>query len=126
VPQKLDATTISGYKTPDGAWKYTSYGYDGLARPSSVANPDGTSVGHSYSDWTDEVTNERGHKKRSYLDAFGKLVKVEELDASNSVYATTTYAYDEDVERGFFSNTFANRFLLFLQGFARKAAQSAE
>ncbi len=94
VAQKLDSTTVSGYKTPDAGWKYASYAYDGLGRVTTITGADGTTVSHSYTGWQDEVTNQRGYKKRYIEDAFGRLAKVEELDASGGLYSTTTYSYD--------------------------------
>ena len=95
VPQRLDSTTLSGYEAPGAGWKYATFSFDALERLGSLTKPDGTSMAHDYSTtWQDETTNERGFKKRYSSDAFGRLVKVEELDASHAVYATTTYTND--------------------------------
>jgi YD repeat-containing protein len=85
---------VSTYQTP-GSWKYTSYEYDGLGRVTTQTNADSTTVTNDCTTaWQVTATNERGYKTRYYYDAFQRLVKVEELDASHQVYATTTYSYD--------------------------------
>jgi RHS repeat-associated protein len=94
VPQDI-ASVLTSYQTPDAGWKYVSYAYDGLRKVTTQTNADGTSVSHDYATaWQDLVTNERGYKTRYYYDAFNRLGKVEELDASHQLYATTTYGYD--------------------------------
>jgi len=96
VSQDLDSAQVTGYKTPEAGWKYTSYAYDGLSRVTAQNNADGTTISTSYSisDWITTVTNQRGFKKRYTYDFFDRLVKVEELDASHVVYATTIYTHD--------------------------------
>lgn len=95
VSQDLATSSINGYKTPESGWKYSSYVYDGLGRVTSTTGADGTSTSTDYSTaWQQLVTNPRGYKHRYYYNAFGQLAKVEELNASHALYATTTYAYD--------------------------------
>ncbi|MBI2831198.1 MAG: hypothetical protein HYX79_02970, partial [Chloroflexi bacterium] len=95
VSQDLDSSQVNGYKTPEAGWKYVTYAYDGLGRVTTQTNADGTSVSNDYSTaWQDLVTNERGYKKRYYYDAFQRLAKVEELNDSHQLYATTNYSYD--------------------------------
>lgn len=61
----------------------------------STTDADGTVTSTDYSTaWRETVTDAEGNKQRSYFDAFDRLSKVEELDASHAVYATTNYAYD--------------------------------
>ncbi len=89
------ASVLTSYQTPDGGWKYASYTYDGLGRVITQTSADGTSVSHDYATaWQELTTNERGYKTRYYYDAFNRLTKVEELNASHQLYATTTHAYD--------------------------------
>ena len=95
VSQDLATSSVNGYKTPESGWKYSSSVYDGLGRATSTAGADGTIITAGYSTaWQQTVTNPRGYKHHYYYDAFGQLTKVEELDATPAVYATTTYAYD--------------------------------
>jgi RHS repeat-associated protein len=95
VAQVLNSANVSGYKAPDANWKYTSYDYDGLERVNTQTNADGTTISHDYSTaWQDLVTNARGYKTKYFYDAFQRLIKVEELNASHQLYATTEYTYD--------------------------------
>jgi|GEM_PF-1256444 len=95
VPQNLDSSSLSGYKTPEAGWKSTSYVYDALNRVTTATKPDATTIIHNFdTPWQDTATNERGKQKKYYSDAFGRLVKVEELNDSQAVYATTSYTYD--------------------------------
>ena len=95
VSQDLDSSQVNGYKAPEAGWKYTSSAYDGLGRVITQTKADGTTISHDYSiPWQDKITDELSHQKRYYYDAFQRLVKVEELNASQQVYATTQYSYD--------------------------------
>ena len=95
VSQDLASSGVSGYETPDAGWKYTSYVYDGLGRTTGITSPGDTTVSHDYSTpWQDEVTNQRDYKTRYHYDGFGRLIQVEELDASDNLYGNTTYTYD--------------------------------
>ncbi len=96
LPQRLGSTTLNGFEAPGAGWEATTYAYDGLARVSSTAAPDGTVVTHDYSTaWRDTVTDAKGYKTRYINDAFGRLVQVDDYDASGTtVYASTTYVYD--------------------------------
>jgi RHS repeat-associated protein len=95
VSQDLLSSQVNGYKSPEAGWKYSTTVYDGLGRVTSVTAADGTITSTDYSvAWQQTVTNPRGYKHKYYYDGFGRLTKVEELDASQAVYATTTYSYD--------------------------------
>jgi RHS repeat-associated protein len=95
VSQDMDSSEVDGYMAPEASWKYTYYEYDGLGRVIAQTYADGTTVSHDYSTaWQEVVTDERGYEKNYYFDAFGRLIKVEELDDSYEVYATTEYSYD--------------------------------
>ncbi|MBI4330226.1 MAG: hypothetical protein HY673_02960, partial [Chloroflexi bacterium] len=94
VPQELFSTSLTGYKAPEAAWQRSTLQYDALRRVTSQTKPDGTAVSHSYSNWQDEVTNERGKKKLYTSDAFDRLAGVVEYDDAYSTYAGTTYKYD--------------------------------
>ncbi|MFA4835693.1 MAG: RHS repeat-associated core domain-containing protein [Dehalococcoidia bacterium] len=89
------ASVLTQYYAPQSGWKYSTPTYDGLGRVTSTTAADGTTSSTDYSvAWQQLATNERGYKKRYTNDAFGRLVKVEELDASQALYGTTTYSYD--------------------------------
>lgn len=81
----------AGTSPTSDATLYTTYGYDALKRPTSVANAIGT-TGSAYDKWKTTVTDPRGKVKRFYRDAYGRLVKVEELNGPSSY--VTLYEYD--------------------------------
>lgn len=86
---------VSGYQSPEAGWECTSYTYDGMGRTISIVNADDTIVSYDYSTaWQTLVTDTRGYKTRYFYDAFGRMEKVQDLDASHQVYATTEYIYD--------------------------------
>jgi RHS repeat-associated protein len=70
---------------------FTRYFYDGLGRPASTSNAVGTTT-YSYDDWRASTTDPLGHVKGIEKDAFGNLVRVNEVNAT-STYATV-YTYD--------------------------------
>jgi RHS repeat-associated protein len=74
----------------------TDYAYDALRRPTQVTNPDNTQRSTSYDGWDTTVIDENSHKKVQKMDAFGRLVAVEEYTGTGpySLYATTAYEYD--------------------------------
>jgi RHS repeat-associated protein len=89
------ASSLTQYYSPRSSWKYTTYIYDGLGRVTILKNADNTMVLSDYAmPWQVDVTNPRGFISRYYYDAFGQLVKVEEPNESDGVYATTKYTYD--------------------------------
>jgi RHS repeat-associated protein len=95
LSQDLDSSEVDGYMAPEASWKYTSYEYDSLGRVTVQTYADGTTISHDYSTaWQEVVTNERGYEKYYYFDAFERLIKIEELDDSYQVYATTEYSYN--------------------------------
>jgi RHS repeat-associated protein len=80
---------------PDTGYNNTQYAYDKMGRLVTQYNPDGTSISYDYSTaWQVLMTNKRGYKTRYFYDAFQRLVKVEELNASHQLYAATEYSYD--------------------------------
>ncbi len=86
---------VNGYVVPDSSWKYSSSIYDALGRVTVSTAADGTNTSTDYSTpWQQTVTNPLGYKHVYYYDAFNRLIRVDELNASPSVYATTNYSYD--------------------------------
>lgn len=77
---------------------YTNYSYDPLKRVVLQTDNVG-SVITSYEDWQTNITDPNGKLKKLYTDAYGRLIKVEELN-SGSTYATN-YSYG-------FGNTLTN------------------
>ncbi|MCK4643004.1 RHS repeat protein, partial [bacterium] len=84
----------STYTNPlDGISRYS---YDGLGRIIKVTNPDGTFTGTKYIDGENavEVFDENGHKIKHYFNAYSKLIKVDEFNNQNQLYAISNYTYD--------------------------------
>jgi RHS repeat-associated protein len=95
VTQDLLSSQVNGYKAPDAGWKYNTSTYDALGRVLIQTGADDTTVSNDYSiPWKVAVTNQHGFISRYYYDAFGQVVKVEEPNESNGIYATTNYTYD--------------------------------
>jgi len=82
--------------------RYVTFSSDPLGRTTSVLNPDSTATRSCYSAGVRVNIDQNNHRKRQTMDAFGRLVKVEEYlntfsdctTESGSPYATTTYTYD--------------------------------
>ena len=82
-PIPFNATTTSS--------AFTNYYYDALGRPASTSNVFGVTT-FTYDDWHATTTDPLGHVKEIEKDAFGNLIRVNEVNAT-STYATM-YAYD--------------------------------
>jgi RHS repeat-associated protein len=101
--QQTKPTEISASWSPagdDAGWVYTSQQYDWQGRPTLTTLPGGATTEVSYGGCgcaggeVTTVRDERGRRKRYTKDALGRVVKVEELNWDQSVYATTRYAYN--------------------------------
>ena len=90
LPYFVDAS--DKYETPLFDTPHATFSYDCLGRLIHVENPDLTSSSVSYSGWVKTVTDEAGHNKTEYSDAYGRTIKIEEHNGTQ-VY-TTTYEYD--------------------------------
>ncbi len=81
---------------------WTETTFDALGRPVQVTSPDGTYTAYAYSISTDTnwpgtlttITDPLGKQKRYLNDVFGRLVRVEELNAGNALVTTARYTYD--------------------------------
>ena len=87
------------YKTsnPFRPWQsegaqWTTRGFDGMSRASSVTTPDNAVVATSYIGNTVTVTDQAGKSRKSVTDALGRLISVYE-DPAGLNYQTS-YAYD--------------------------------
>ncbi len=94
VAQDIDSQLSIYYDTDIANWKSTSYLYDGLGRVITQYNADSTDVVNTYTGWDTLVESAGDHFKKYYYNAFQWLVKIEELEDKQDVYATTTYGYD--------------------------------
>ncbi|HJT65086.1 MAG TPA: S8 family serine peptidase, partial [Pyrinomonadaceae bacterium] len=96
-------TEINGYWTPagdDSAWIYTLQSYDWKGRPLLTTMPDGWTRENVYGGCGcaggEVVTSrdEAGRRRRATSDALGRLLKLEELNWNQTVYAITNYEYN--------------------------------
>jgi RHS repeat-associated protein len=86
------ASKTSNYSSPDLTVLNVSTMYDPLGRVLSVRNTDGTYRNMTYDHWVNNITDENGHVKVFYSDAFGQIIAVEEHNGVE-IY-NTTYKYD--------------------------------
>jgi RHS repeat-associated protein len=99
-------TSLSDPINPSNIW--TTNSYDPLGRVISVTSPDGAMVTAAYGQGTNallatvvSVTDQAGRSKRSFGDALGRLVRVDEPDKDSgalgsidSPIQSTSYSYD--------------------------------
>jgi RHS repeat-associated protein len=86
------AATSTEYVAPTYATPHASFIYDSMGRLVKQTNPDATYSTVSYSDWKKSTTDENGHIRAEYSDAYGQIIKIEEYN-QGQIY-TTTYTYD--------------------------------
>jgi len=101
VSQQTNPAEINAAGTPWGddaaGWSSTLQTYDWKGRPLVTTNPDGTTRENQYGGCgcaggeQTTVRDENGRRKRYTKDVLGRLVKVEELNWDQTVYATTNY-----------------------------------
>lgn len=82
----------AGYSTPVDGLRFSSTTYDALGRVTQVVNPDTTTVQTSYMDWQETVSDPKGHQKTYVRDAFGRIIRVDEI--INGQTLSTYYDYD--------------------------------
>jgi len=68
------------------------YVYDVAGRLLTATDPNGSVSSTSYDDWSVTTTDANNHSTRRSLDAYGRLIMVEEFNVGQTY--TTTYAYD--------------------------------
>jgi RHS repeat-associated protein len=79
---------------------WTTTAYDALGRSVSVTTPDNAVLSMSYSGNAMITTDQGGKIRRSLTDALGRLIRVDEPDASNNIGSVsapilpTSYVYD--------------------------------
>ncbi len=86
VPASADYVAPT-YETP-----HVSFTYDALGRVVQVTNPDGSYSSVTYDQFKKTTTDENGHYRTEYYDAYSRIIKVEENN-SGQIY-TTRYEYD--------------------------------
>ena len=97
LPRTLSGSGGSYFAPSWGSVAHATTGYDALGRVTSVTYPDSTTETLSYSGLRTTTLDKNNHKKVFENDSFGRLLKAEEYTGSGTytLYATTTYAYDE-------------------------------
>ncbi|MBW2046567.1 MAG: hypothetical protein JRI96_17110, partial [Deltaproteobacteria bacterium] len=76
-----------GYSRP-----HFTFDYDPVGRLIRTTNPDSTFSSIAYDDRITTTTDENGHYKTVYYDAYGRATKIEEHNNADTY--TTTYEYD--------------------------------
>src|SRR6266850_5694489 len=104
VVKRSNPTEINSAWVPSGddasGMLYTQQTYDWKGRPLLTTNPDGTTRELTYGGCGcagGEVTtmrDENGRRRKFTKDVLGRLKQVDELNWDQSVYSTTTYAYN--------------------------------
>ncbi|MBI4597338.1 MAG: VCBS repeat-containing protein [Candidatus Omnitrophica bacterium] len=77
---------------PPGHLATVSYTYDPPGRLLTTTNADGSTTHTQYDDWSVTGTDANEHQTRHTNDAYGRLIKAEELNETETY--TTTYEYD--------------------------------
>ena len=70
---------------------FTTYSYDPLQRITTVARVIGNET-RAYDDWKTTITDPRSNQKSLYADAYGNLIKVDEVNGGSTY--TTNYEYN--------------------------------
>jgi YD repeat-containing protein len=121
--------TASGgsYLTPAwGSIPHTVTGYDALSRPIWVTYPDGSDETFSYSGLVTTTIDRNNHQKVQENDSFGRLIKVKEYTGSGTytLYATTTYEYNERDQLKKVTDAAGNQTIIGYNGFGRKISMT--
>src|SRR3984893_334592 len=99
IPTELSSAWVPAGDDAAG-WVWTTQTYDWKGRPLVTTNADGSTRENTYGGCGcagGEVTtarDERGRRRKLTKDVLGRLKQVDELNWDQSVYATTTYAYN--------------------------------
>lgn len=77
---------------PTGLW--TTYAYGPLGRTTTTTLQDNNTILTSYVGTATTTTDQAGKQRRQTTDALGRLVQVDEPDATGALLQSTTYVYD--------------------------------
>ncbi|MEK7325512.1 MAG: hypothetical protein AAB217_09690, partial [Chloroflexota bacterium] len=92
LPRQIAGTGGTYYAPTWTGVPHTTSAYDALGRSLMTTFADGTTATVSYNGLQTSLIDQNGHKKLQEVDAFGRLVTVEEYtgtDSMTSLYATT-------------------------------------
>ncbi len=87
----LDNTSVT-YIPPVSGKPATAMIYDPVGRLKTLINPDATEKITVYDHWTALNTDENGNKKKLYLNAYNKVIQVDEVDGTATY--STKYSYN--------------------------------
>ncbi|MEW6170763.1 MAG: toxin TcdB middle/N-terminal domain-containing protein, partial [Candidatus Omnitrophota bacterium] len=82
----------SNYVAPTFQTPHITFEYDALGRNTRVINADGSFSQTIYNQWTITNIDENNHQITKHLDAYGKIIQVQEFNQGQTY--TTNYAYD--------------------------------
>ena len=101
---------------------HTTAQYDALGRLASATHPDSTVETVSYNGLRTTMIDRNNHQKAQETDAFGRLIKVEEYSGTGSftLYATTSYTYDESDALESVTDAAGNATAIHYNGWGRK------
>ena len=127
-------TVSSAYRsTSDPTYGVSSYTYDALSRPKTIAHPDGNTISVFYGadvssaggisnelcpsgtyglGYPELVKDEAGRPRQLWIDAFGHLIEVDEPNSSGALSVPTCYRYSAkgdliEVDQGNRARTFS-------------------
>lgn len=86
----VSAVAAPHFSTETPVW--TQFTYDSLGRLTSSRHPDNATATAAHSPGQVTLTDERGSVRRRFLDVWGRLTRVEEVNGADT--AATTYTYD--------------------------------
>ena len=77
----------------------TTYGYDGLGRPTSVTTADGAVASTSYSGNTTTILDQALHKKTVTTDGLGRITQVAEDPAGLNIVTSYTWGANSTLQK---------------------------
>jgi RHS repeat-associated protein len=79
-----------GTNCGEATWGYTSFGYDGLSRVTSVTSQDSGVITTLFTGNSTTITDQAGKQRRTITDALGRLIEVDEPGGAGASGAQAT------------------------------------
>ena len=89
---RLLSPSAGKYTTPQSGIKTIDFEYDAIGRNIVIRNPDGTFKQAGYDHWKITITDENGHSKVNHLNAYGKIIQIDEQNEGQTYI--TRYVYN--------------------------------